>query len=252
MMLTSVLVPIAGRRSAGDGDAALLFLLHPVHSGGAVVDFADLMGNARIVEDALGSRGLTGIDVRHDADVARLFECCIARHLARCVLDALRIRQAITQLAPRAADTGRRSRNCQRFWLLLGLETSNGARQSQSRATPARSTERSLRGITTQLPVLTPAPDDSGFRAHKEGDFVAPTAANARPKKESYGRGPSAQQIATLPAETRAALTAAPLGNVVVRRDGRVVSAEKGRADESTRTLSERVLDAAAAEVLAL
>ena len=53
----------------GDGDAALLLLLHPVHRR-AVVDFADLMRLAGVVEDALGRRRLTGVDVGHDADVA--------------------------------------------------------------------------------------------------------------------------------------------------------------------------------------
>jgi hypothetical protein len=33
------------------------------------VDFADLVGLARVVQDPLGRRRLTGIDVRHDADI---------------------------------------------------------------------------------------------------------------------------------------------------------------------------------------
>ena len=36
------------------------------------MDFADLMALAGVVEDALGRRGLTGIDVSHDADVPGL------------------------------------------------------------------------------------------------------------------------------------------------------------------------------------
>ena len=38
------------------------------------VDFTDLVGDARVEEDALGRGGLAGIDVRHDADVARFRE----------------------------------------------------------------------------------------------------------------------------------------------------------------------------------
>ena len=57
-------------RGRGDGDAALLLLHHPVHDGRAVVDLAHLVGNAGVEEDALGRRGLAGVDVRHDADVA--------------------------------------------------------------------------------------------------------------------------------------------------------------------------------------
>jgi hypothetical protein len=38
------------------------------------VDLTNLVGDARVEEDALGRSGLAGIDVRHDADVARLRE----------------------------------------------------------------------------------------------------------------------------------------------------------------------------------
>ena len=68
----AVVLPLARRRRGGDGDAALLLLLHPVHDRGALVDLAHLVGAAGVVEDALGGRRLTGIDVRHDADVACL------------------------------------------------------------------------------------------------------------------------------------------------------------------------------------
>ena len=67
-----VVVPLAGGRGRGDRDAALLLLLHPVHDGSALVDLAHLVGAAGVVEDSLCGRRLTGIDVGHDADVARL------------------------------------------------------------------------------------------------------------------------------------------------------------------------------------
>jgi hypothetical protein len=38
------------------------------------VDFTDLVGNPRVEQDPFGRRRLTGIDVRHDADVSRLRE----------------------------------------------------------------------------------------------------------------------------------------------------------------------------------
>ncbi len=69
-----VLVPEARRRGGRDRDAALLLLGHPVHRGGAVVDLADLVSDARVVQDALGGGGLAGIDVSHDADVADLVQ----------------------------------------------------------------------------------------------------------------------------------------------------------------------------------
>ena len=67
-----VVLPLAGGRGGGDRDPALLLLLHPVHDRGALVDLAHLVGAAGVVEDALGRRRLTGVDVRHDPDVARL------------------------------------------------------------------------------------------------------------------------------------------------------------------------------------
>src|ERR1051326_5229970 len=66
--------PLAGRGSRGNGDAALLLLLHPIHDGSAFVDLADLVGAPRVIEDAFSCSGLAGIDVGHDADVAHLLE----------------------------------------------------------------------------------------------------------------------------------------------------------------------------------
>src|SRR5690606_8100103 len=63
-------LPEAGRRSRSDGDAALLLLLHEVHGRGALVGLADLVRLACEIEDPLGRRRLSGIDVRHDAKIA--------------------------------------------------------------------------------------------------------------------------------------------------------------------------------------
>src|SRR4051812_28679853 len=64
-----VFFPVAGGRGRRDGDAAFLFLLHEVHGGGAVMDFADLVGLAGVIKDALGRRGLAGIDMRGNPDI---------------------------------------------------------------------------------------------------------------------------------------------------------------------------------------
>src|SRR5438034_1462089 len=76
----AVLAPEAGGGGRGDGDAALLLLHHPVHHRGALVHLADLVADAGVVEDALRGRGLAGIDVGHDADVARPLEGNQAGH----------------------------------------------------------------------------------------------------------------------------------------------------------------------------
>ena len=72
--------PEAGGRGRGDGDAALLLLHHPVHRRRPLVHLADLVGPAGVVEDALGRRGLPGIDVRHDADVSRPLQRVLPLH----------------------------------------------------------------------------------------------------------------------------------------------------------------------------
>ena len=55
-----------GRRN---GDAAFLFLFHPIHGRSAFMDLSDAVRPAGIEQDALRRSGLTGIDVGHDADV---------------------------------------------------------------------------------------------------------------------------------------------------------------------------------------
>src|SRR5262249_3893105 len=76
----AMIAPEAGGGGRGDGDAALLLLLHPVHGGGALMDLADLVGAAGVIEDALGRRRLAGIDVGHDADVSVAIEGSGACH----------------------------------------------------------------------------------------------------------------------------------------------------------------------------
>ncbi|MNU61690.1 hypothetical protein D3C71_508990 [compost metagenome] len=64
----------------GNGDTPLLLLLHPVHGGGAIVHFADLVIDPRIKQDALGGGGLAGVDMGADADVAVALDRCFAGH----------------------------------------------------------------------------------------------------------------------------------------------------------------------------
>src|SRR4051812_4797581 len=70
----AIALPTGRRSSRSDGDAALALLLHPVHGGSAFVDAANFVRNSGIEQDAFGRGRLARIDVRHDADVARMLE----------------------------------------------------------------------------------------------------------------------------------------------------------------------------------
>ena len=74
-----VSVPEGGDGCGGDGNTTLLFLLHPVGGGGAIMRLTNLVVNARVEQDSFGHGGLAGIDVSHDADVANLLE--VSKHL---------------------------------------------------------------------------------------------------------------------------------------------------------------------------
>ncbi len=67
--IDSMTIPRAGGSGGGNGDTSLLLLLHPVHGGGAIMGLTDLVVDACIIQDSFGGGGLTGIDMRHDADV---------------------------------------------------------------------------------------------------------------------------------------------------------------------------------------
>jgi hypothetical protein len=65
-----LIAPGTHRRGGGDGDATLLLLRHPIHGRRAFMHLAQAVCPAGIEQNALGGRGLAGVDVRHDADVA--------------------------------------------------------------------------------------------------------------------------------------------------------------------------------------
>jgi hypothetical protein len=70
----TVVVPKASGRRRGDGDATLLLLGHPVHGGTALVNLANFVRLAGVIEDTLGGGGLSGVNVGHDTNVAVLVE----------------------------------------------------------------------------------------------------------------------------------------------------------------------------------
>src|SRR5487761_12037 len=70
-----------GRGGGGsDSDAALAPPLHPIHRGRAFVDAADLVRDAGIEEDAFGRGRLTGVNVRHDPEIAHAVELELPSH----------------------------------------------------------------------------------------------------------------------------------------------------------------------------
>src|SRR5574343_233490 len=73
-------LPETGGGSRGNGDTALLLLLHPVHRRGTIVHFADLVVHTGVKKDPLGRRRLTGVDVGTNTNIAIAFDGCLARH----------------------------------------------------------------------------------------------------------------------------------------------------------------------------
>ena len=65
-----VVIPKSSSSSTRDRNSSLLLLLHPVHGSGAIVHLTNLVSKTGIEENTLRSRSLTGINVRHDADIA--------------------------------------------------------------------------------------------------------------------------------------------------------------------------------------
>ena len=72
--IDSDIAPGAGGSRGGDGDAALLLLLHPIHRRSAFMHFADAMGDPGVEQNPLRRCGLAGIDVGHDSDIPTTIE----------------------------------------------------------------------------------------------------------------------------------------------------------------------------------
>src|SRR5699024_8871368 len=76
-----VILPLRSCSSRCDGDPALLFLGHPVHLRGTFVCFSDFMNTSCIEKNTLGRCRFTSINVRHDANVACLFQGELSCHV---------------------------------------------------------------------------------------------------------------------------------------------------------------------------
>jgi hypothetical protein len=77
----TVITPFAGSGSGSDGDAPLTLLLHPIHGGIAIMDFAHPVQSARVIEDPLGRRRLARVDVGGDTDIPRILDAMLSGQL---------------------------------------------------------------------------------------------------------------------------------------------------------------------------
>lgn len=73
--------PEGGRGSGGNRDTAFLFLFHPVHGGGTIVHFTNLVVHAGVEQNAFGRGGLARVNVGRDADVAVTRDRSLTSHL---------------------------------------------------------------------------------------------------------------------------------------------------------------------------
>ena len=78
--IDAVVAPKTCCCSGGDSDAAFLFLLHPIHRGAAIMDLAHFVRFSGVIQDPLGRRRLTGINVRHNTDITKSIKGCFACH----------------------------------------------------------------------------------------------------------------------------------------------------------------------------
>src|SRR5439155_9866999 len=72
-----------GARRAGNVAPPLALPHPPAHGGRACVGRTDLVSHTRVIKDALGRGGLSGIDVRHDPDVPGVLEFECSSHAPR-------------------------------------------------------------------------------------------------------------------------------------------------------------------------
>src|SRR5690606_5251713 len=78
--ITRHTAPEGCRGSRSDGNATLLFLLHPVHRSRTLVGFADFMVYTGVEQNALGGCGLACVNVGRDTDVAVALDGGFAGH----------------------------------------------------------------------------------------------------------------------------------------------------------------------------
>ena len=89
LILSAAEVPESGGSSRSDSDTTFLLLFHPVHGCAAFVHFTNLVRLTSVEKDTLRRGGLTGIDVRHDTDIARQMEILLCHFVSMLLCDVL-------------------------------------------------------------------------------------------------------------------------------------------------------------------
>ena len=75
-----VFFPNCGNRSRDNGYPPLTFLFHPVGDSGSVIYGANPMGFSGIVQNTLGSRRLTSVNMGNYANISIPFDRMLASH----------------------------------------------------------------------------------------------------------------------------------------------------------------------------
>src|SRR5690606_32984119 len=71
--IDAVTLPLSGRCGRRNRNTAFFFLFHPVHCSGTFVGLTNLMNSTCIEQDPFCGCRLSGVNMRHDPNVTRIF-----------------------------------------------------------------------------------------------------------------------------------------------------------------------------------
>ena len=74
--------PVHSSSGGGDCDTSLLLLLHGIHCSSSVMNLSGFVNLSRVEKDSFRGCGLSGVYVRHDTDISRIFKRKLSGHLS--------------------------------------------------------------------------------------------------------------------------------------------------------------------------